>query len=154
MEQQNQNMFDLQVDQQTFHYFSESAKWAKFLAIVGFVGCAFLAIGALFAGASIGAMIPMMGGEAGTAGAVGGGIVTFVYLVFALIYFFPCLYLYRYASQMQLAIHHNEQTKMHTSIRNLKSFFKFFGILTIIWLALAILGMLGMMMAGVGELAS
>ena len=155
MDQQNQNVFDLQIDQQTFSYFSESAKWAKFLAIVGFVYCALLIILALFAGAVLATMMPMMGAGAGGEGAaaIGGGFITVFYLLIALVYFFPCLYLYKFASQMQLAIGHNDATKMQSSVKNLKSFFKFFGIITIIILAVMVLAMVGMVI-GLGALAT
>lgn len=152
MDQQNQNLFDLQIDQQSFHYFSESARWAKFLSIIGFIYCAFMVLIAFFAGAFMATMFPMMGAGGENASMIGGGVVTFVYIVLALVYFFPCLYLFRYASNMQDALAHNEQAKMQSSIRNLKSFFKFFGIVTIIMLALMVLGMVGMMLAGVGSM--
>jgi len=153
MDQPNQNMFDLQIDQQTFRYFSESAKWAKFLSIVGFIYCGFMVLVALFAGAFLATVFPMMGAS-GKGASIGGGIITFIYLVLAIVYFFPCLFLYRYASNMQLAIAHNEQGKMQSSIRNLKSLFKFFGIVTIIMLAVMALAMLGIMISGHVSLAS
>lgn len=142
--QTSQNLFDLQIDHQSNSYLSEAAKWGKFLAIMGFILCGLLLIIALFAGTLMASMMSGFGGsnEAATGAAMGGGIVTFVYIVFALIYFFPCLYLFNFSSKMQVALRNNQQDVLNTSFRNLKSCFKFMGILMIIILAFWVLGII------------
>ena len=147
MDQSNQNLFDLQLDQQSFAYFRESAKWAKFISIIGFIFCALMVIFALFAGT----MFASMGAAFGAGSAVSGGITVF-YILFAILWFFPCLYLYRFASQMQTAIENNEQVKLQNSLMNLKSYFRFMGILFIVILALYALAIIGGILMGISQL--
>ena len=147
MDQQNENLFDLHLDDPSFSYFREAAKWARFIAIVGFIFCGILVLFAFFAGTIFATLTAGLGGYA----PIGGGLFTIVYLVFALLWFFPFLYLYRFASQMQLALHHKEQLKLQNSFKNLKSYFRFMGILFIVVLSIYALGIV---MAIVGGIAS
>lgn len=135
MEQVNQNLFDLQIDHQSNSYLSEAAKWGKFLAIMGFIFCGLLVIAALFAGTLMATMMSGLGSAESAGAAVGGGIITFAYIIIALIYFFPCLYLFNFASKMQTALRSSQQELLNISFRNLKACFKFMGILMIIALA-------------------
>lgn len=128
MEQQSPNLFDVQLDQQSFSLLGESARWAKFIAILGFIFCGFLVLIALFAGS----MFASMSQSLGDLSSIGGAVFTAVYFVFAIISFFPNLYLYRFAVRMQTAIRMNEQMKVQESFRNLKAYFRFIGILFII----------------------
>lgn len=143
MEQSNQNLFDLQIDHQSNSYLSEAAKWGKFLAIMGFIFCALFVIFALFAGTFLATMTQGFGGADTTgAGIIGGGVITFVYIVIALVYFFPCLYLFNFANKMQAALRANQQDSLTVAFRNLKSCFKFLGILMIIGLCFWILAII------------
>lgn len=138
MEQQ-QNLFDLQIDAFTTNYLSESAKWAKFLAVIGFIVCGIMVLVALFAGSIMAAMFSSTGMDmpgAGAAAGVAGIGFTITMLVIVLLYFFPCLYLFRFASKMQTAIRTNDQQQLVAAFANLKSWFKFLGILTIIFISL------------------
>ncbi|HRE52801.1 MAG TPA: DUF5362 family protein [Flavitalea sp.] len=140
MEQQNSNVFDLHYDQESAGYFEQSAKWARFIAIVGFVFCGLFAVASFFMG-SIFSSMPEMSGVG--MGMLGGGAVTAFYLIFALIGFFPCLYLYRFATQLQEAIKANDMAKMNYALKNLKSYFKFIGILLIVTLAFYAVAIIG-----------
>lgn len=152
MEQSNQNLFDLQIDHQSNSFLSETAKWGKFLAIIGFIFCGLLIVIALFAGTFIASMMSGFGGNdtASAGAAMGGGIITFVYIILALVYFFPCLYLFHFASKMQVALRSNQQDMLNISFRNLKSCFKFMGILMIIMLSFWAIGIIIAIGASVG----
>ena len=150
MDQVNQNLFELQLDQPSTAHLGEAAKWAKFLAIMGFIFCGLMIVIALFAGTLIGSAMSAAGG--GIASMFGSGIITTFYLVIAGIYFFPCLFLFRFASLMQHAIRDHEQNKLQESLKNLKSCFRFLGIFTIIVLCFYVLGMFGFMMLGLSSL--
>lgn len=141
MDQQQPSILSHQLDTESTGYLSESAKWAKFISIIGFVFCALMVVIALFAGSIMASYMAAMGGSSGAA--IGGGFFTVIYIVLALLWFFPCLYLYRFGTQMQTAMRNNELDKVTVSFRNLKSCFKFIGILLIVVLcfyALAIVG--------------
>jgi len=127
------SLFELHIDHQTSTFLQEASRWAKFLAIVGFVFCGILAIVALFAGSLLGSIMDRFGSPA--SGFLGSAFFTIIYLGFALLYFFPCLYLYRFGSRAQLALKNNDNEQMTSSFRNLRSCFRFLGILTIIILS-------------------
>jgi hypothetical protein len=139
MDQENQGLFELHLDEQIFSHFSESARWAKFIAIVGFIFCAFMVIAAIFMGAiftSLGSTMP------GFPAAASGGLISAVYLIFALILFFPNLFLFRFGAQLQQSIRLNEQPRLQNSMRNLKAYLRFIGILYIVIISLYILAFL------------
>lgn len=133
----NTNLFDLQIDDQSNSYLTETAKWAKFLSILGFIGCGLLVILAIGMGTFMGSMMQnsMMPG--------GGFLLSILYIAMAALYFIPCLYLYRFAGSMQLALRAADAHQLQTSFRNLKSCFKFLGILTIVILSIYALAMIG-----------
>lgn len=133
----DQHLFELQIDQQSISYLSETAKWAKFLSIMGFIGCGLMLIFALFAGTLMATFSQMGSYSAGNA--MGGAALSLIYLAIALLYFFPCLYLFKFANKMQFAVRNNDQTTLNTSLRNLKGLFKFLGILTIVIMSVYVL---------------
>jgi hypothetical protein len=142
------NLFDLQVDHETISYLGETARWAKFLAIIGFIGCGLAVIFGIFAGSIFGAM-----GTFGRYGLGGGGailsvVIGIIYIAIALLYFFPCLYLFNFASRMQVALRNNDQVQLNSSLRNLKSCYKFLGILMIVVLAFYGLSLIGGIIGG------
>lgn len=146
MENQNQNLFELQVDQEVSGFLSETAKWAKFIAIVGFVMTGLLVIFSLFAGSIMTYYSNAMGG-AGMPSMMG-GFLTVIYLLMALLFFFPYLYLYNFASKMQVALRSSDQETLSKSFANLKSCFKFVGIVTIVCLAFYALAFIFGLLAG------
>jgi hypothetical protein len=151
MEQNSSNLFELQIDPQTNGFLAETAKWAKFLAIVGFVFCGLMALGALFAGSVIATSFSQFGG-AGAMAAMGSTFVTIFYLGLALLCFFPCLYLFKFATKMKVALRSNDQETINNSFGNLKSYFKFVGILTIIILSFYAIILLIVLAAGASRL--
>jgi len=131
MEQSN-NLFELQIDHQGSSFLRETAKWSKFLSIVGFVMMGLMLLFLGFAGTTMSTMFASSYGRS-----TGGGFAQFIILAaFLLIYFFPCLYLYKFATKMQVALRSNDQETLNSSFENLKSCFKFMGILMIIILAI------------------
>jgi hypothetical protein len=140
-EDAGQHLFDLQVDQQSISYLGETARWARFLSIVGFVLCGVMIIFALFAGSILSTFSRLGNADAlsSTMG-VGGAFVSLIYIVIALLYFFPCLYLFNFSAKMQTALRNNDQTNLNVAFSNLKSCFKFVGILTIVFMSFYLLG--------------
>ena len=114
-------------------FLSEIARWANFLAIIGFVIIGLLVLIAIFAG-SLFSMMSSQVPEAEYIDGYVGGIVTVIYLIFAAIYVFPVLYLYRFASNMKIALRTDNQEALSSSFENLKSHYKFIGIFMMITL--------------------
>jgi hypothetical protein len=148
--EQPANLFELQIDQPSQNYLSESARWARFLSIMGFIGCGLMVLGGLLFGSFFSYM--MKNNEPETT-AVAGGLFSSLYaasaILGAVLVFFPSMYLFRFSSKMRIATNNNDQSALTDSIKNLKSFFKFYGIVTIVVLsvyALAIVaGIIGAM---------
>lgn len=137
MEEVSQNLFDLQIDPASQVALSESAKWGRFLAVVGFIFCGLLVIGAI--GLGVYASTTVANGFSGAyAGGMGLG-VTLVYVAMAAVYFFPCLFLYNYSSRIREAIATSNQEAMAKGFSNLRTLFKFMGILLIVGMALLLL---------------
>lgn len=137
----NQSLFSLTIDPVTKEHLSETAKWARFLAIIGMV---FLVVGIIFGLSGIwftSLVNPMGGGDMGASPTPALGVFMAVYMfVIAVIWFFPLLYLYRFAARMRTALNGNDQQALNTSFQNLKMCIRFVGIVTIIALALTVLG--------------
>jgi hypothetical protein len=118
-------------------YLREAGKWANFLGIVGFVLCGFIAIIALFAGAMM-SMISKFSPDPMAGGMLAGmsGLITVIYLLVALVYFFFSLYLYQFGSQIKKGLMFTDNDHVTIALGKLKSFFKLWGILTIVVLCL------------------
>ena len=131
-------------------YLRESGKWANFLGIVGFVLCGFIVIGALFAGAMMATMAKMAPavGPAGVLASMGGGFIAVIYLLIALVYFFFSLYLYQFGSKIKMGVMFGDTDQVTVAFGKLKSFFKLWGILTIVILCLYALMIIGLIIFG------
>jgi hypothetical protein len=131
------HLFDLQIDRQSTLYLTETARWGKFLSIMGFIMIGLCTVG--FAIALVTGVTRSSAAFAGTGYEMNtfqNTILPIVMIVLFLIYFFPTLYLYRFSTLMQKALLDNDQETMNNSFGNLKSAFKFVGLLTIIMLCL------------------
>ena len=131
---------DLTVTSISRNFLSETAKWAKFLSILGFVGCGLMAI-ASFALPLL--MSNMPGNELMPMGGAMlkgmGSMLTVVYFGLAVLLLMPCLYLYRFSTKMKIALMQSDSNVLDASFGNMKSFFKFYGIMTIVLLAFYVL---------------
>jgi len=122
---ENFSLFELQVDHESTAYLKETAKWAKFLAILGFIWCGIF----FLAGASILA----------TKNSYSPGYTSWVsvlYMALAVLYCLPCLYMLNFARKVKTALQNNDQGYLNTSLRNLRSTFRFLGIAAIVGLVL------------------
>ena len=138
--QESSSLFSLTIDQGTKAHLTETAKWARFLAIAGFV---FLL---LMIGIGIYSSITIsrfeddyrdmgMGGGGSLWSSAGAGVAV-VYIIMAVISFFPLLFLLRFANNMNVALQTNDQALLASSFQNLKICFRYIGILTVISLVL------------------
>ncbi|MBD1394879.1 DUF5362 family protein [Mucilaginibacter glaciei] len=123
------------------YYLQKAGQWANFLSIIGFIVTGFTVIGALFVGtvftnaAKINPMMPYP--------AMMGSIMSGFYLSFAVFNFFFSLYLYQFGSKVKEGILYSNTGQMTVAFGKLKSFFKLWGIATIVIIILYILIFIG-----------
>lgn len=152
MEQnQDSTLFGISVDQTSRTHLAEAAKWAKFLSIMGFIACGLIVLIGVF----FGSFFSRFSGELNQNSQYGdlpasgglGAIAAVMYIIIALIYFIPCLFLFRFATRLKTALASNDQEILNSSFQNLKATFRFIGILTLIglcfWVLALVFGLLG-----------
>lgn len=145
------SLFELQIDGESTGFLSEISRWAKFLAITGFVMCGFMLIISLFIIAA-GNSNPFMQSAMQTAG-YNPTVLGVTYLVLAAISIIPYVYLYQFASKMKIALRSSDQDVLNSSFSSLKSTFKFVGVLTIIMLGFIALAFVFGIIAGLSSVA-
>jgi len=136
------NLFELQVDQSSMSYLKDAARWARFLAIVGFIFCGLFVLFAILAGTALSGLFNTMGTTSTFAGGIGAGMIAFIYIVIALLNFFPCLYLYNFGTRMKVALRNNDQEQLIVSFKNVRAFFRFVGVLMVIGICFWVLALL------------
>lgn len=108
-----------------------SAKWAKFLCIVGCIGLAFLVIIAIlcFSTSIANSLsdIPMPGF---------GATVGVIYLILAAIYIYPLIKGFQFANATKAACLSNNESELARGFEGMRSWFTYMGILTIIILVI------------------
>jgi len=153
MEQnQETSLFELNIDSAGKTNLTDAAKWAKFLAIVGMISCVLIVVIGIIAATAISNLSDFQRGYGGRRSYDSGGMgvtLMITYIFIAVIYFFPCLFTLRFSNHMQNAIRANDQASLNESFKNLKVTFRYMGILTIIFIALFLLGLL---IGGLGAL--
>src|ERR1700737_1270874 len=146
MDQDQSSLFSLGIDPTSKAHLAEAARWARFLSIVGFIMCAFIVLFGILAGTGMTVFTSRYGGGQdmnmpGSMAALG-AVMAVVYIIVAIIYFFPYLFLFRFAGDLKNALASNDQNTLNTSFQNLKKTFRYVGILTIIALAFCIIAFL------------
>ncbi|MFZ4740602.1 MAG: DUF5362 family protein [Bacteroidales bacterium] len=130
MENNLQNETELTISKEIGYFLLETSRWGKFLAIVGYIGKGLLILLALFMMFGLSHFSPF------SAMPYPMGIFGFVYIIMAIIYYFPATYLYKFSVQMKQGLLSNDQMTVNSGFQNLKSIFKFMGIFTIVILSI------------------
>ncbi|MDR1792824.1 MAG: DUF5362 domain-containing protein [Bacteroidales bacterium] len=130
-------------------YLKETAKWAKFLGIVGFIGAGFYLLFGLFSRLILKLLFANVGNVTGLPPMYGGmsitslSIIYFFYgIIAAAITFIVAWYLFQFARKAKEALATSDENAMEFSHKNLNTYFKIRGILTIIMLSFLALSLL------------
>ena len=132
---------DLVISTKSKNFLKYAAKWASFLAIVGFITLGLLVL--------IGFLMLLIGSQ--VSGVLGGAPIALfsaIYFGMAALYFFPIYYLFLFGQKIKKAIKSTNQNELDAGFENLKSCFKFLGIFTLVILSLYILMFLVAIAAG------
>lgn len=117
-----------------------TARWANFLAILGYIGVGLLALIGIVS-IIMGASFPGYMSEAGLMGTapVWFGIL---YLIIAVVYFIMCVYLHRFSKSVRMAIVGNSQMLLEEGMMYQRKLYRFYGIVTIVSIGIAILAII------------
>ncbi len=141
----------LHIDEHLQSILIGASKWARYLAILGFIGLGF----SIFIGFI---MMLFMGSAAGPGRypdifeLISGGLIGAIYLIMAAVYFFPVLYLYRFADNLKKALIYNDQEKLRSAFSFLRKHYRFIGIMTIAIFGLYFLLILAITFSNVASL--
>jgi hypothetical protein len=139
----------LEISPASVMFLHETRKWAKFLAILIFVFLGLLFLGALISLVGLSSMSTALG-SSGFAGAGSTLGLFFAMLILSALYFFPAYYLLQFSNKMKVALQSNDQGYLEAAFRNLKSHYKFIGILAIVVLAFYLVMIIGFAIFGAG----
>ena len=112
-------------------YLNETGKWSKFLAVIGFCFIGLIVVIGLFAGTIFGAV--------GAALPYSGFMISVIYIVMGLLYFFPVYYLFKFSAEIRTALISKNAKDLESALENLKSHYKYIGIMMIIVLSIYVL---------------
>lgn len=139
-----QNLFNFGIEHQGLEYLKSSAKWEKFMAIVGIIWISIAILFLVFGGSYLSTLMmsqSMRGleGVDGTSTALAGGIMTGVFIFYALllaVLLIPNIYRLKFANNCIRAIANSDTEMLTKSFKNLRVYSTFWGILTIITLSI------------------
>lgn len=131
-------------------YLREAGKWANFLGILGFIFCGIILIISFSIGGTMARLADTAPGPMATILAGMSGFITVVYILIDVIYFFFSLYLYQFGNRIKQGIIFTDNNHVTIALGKLKSFFKLWGILTIVALCLYALTIIIVIVVGVG----
>jgi small-conductance mechanosensitive channel len=123
----------IEIDQETLKQLNSTRKWTMFLSILGFIFLGLLILIGIIAGTFLSAFST---GE--TVPGVPEYLIFVIFLIAAVLYFFPVLFLFRFSKHSSLAVQNLDKTELHKALRNLKSYFAYLGLLIIVFLSLYI----------------
>lgn len=134
------SLFSLSIDPITKAHLTDTAKWARFLAIAGIV---LLCLAVLFTVLTLTVLPNTLFTGVTYSGAGQDEMTTTVkifsvilMLIFFIIAFFPMWYLLQFANKMRTALYSNDQEALNNSFLNIKRYFRYVGIIMIIVLAI------------------
>jgi len=143
MEQQfsNEPLLDLQVDYDSGNKFNEASRWARFFAIVCFVGIGLMLLWLAIAGLAVRQVFStfMPGSYFEGMGGLVIGIIVIVLGIFGFLMFL----LYRFATLVKQGIQMQDQSLFNEGLKNLKNYFLINGIFALLGVVINALGLLG-----------
>ncbi|WP_315822001.1 DUF5362 family protein [Paraflavitalea speifideaquila] len=132
MEQQpsNEPLLELEVDYDSAEKFNEASKWAKFIAIICFIG---IGIGILLLAVSSAYLLQALSTIMPQLATVGGLAIT-VIIVVLILYTYITILLYQAATLLKQGIRTQDQAVFNDGLKNLKNYFLITGVLGVLGL--------------------
>lgn len=111
-------------------YLLETAKWGKFLAIIGYILIGIISLIGLFM------VIGMSALTRSTNSGYPMSLIGLIYILITAFYYFPVHYLYTSSVQLKGGLLTDNLSAITSGFRNQKSMFKFMGVMTIVVLSI------------------
>jgi hypothetical protein len=125
------------LNEKAYYYLADVKRWARLISIFGYIMIGIIVFFAFFFGFFYdNAAIQR------TPGAPSGMVLLLVYIIMAVIYFFPVHYLGQFASNLGRSLKNGDDVMLTRSLSNLRGFFRYIGILAIILIALFVLSIM------------
>jgi hypothetical protein len=118
-------------------YLKDTGPWMSFLGIVGFVSCGIILISGLVM-LALGANTPYLPNSL---------LMGFLYIVLAVICFFPARFMFLAGSKLRALKTDGDADLLEEALRNNKAYWKLSGIITIVGLGLAVLALIVLIIA-------
>ena len=141
------NQPQLLITEEIRSYIYDVAKWANFLAIIGFVFTAFMLIAALTVGAAM-STSPEVAAMVGAMGKIGSTGITIVFMAYGLAIFYPSLLLFKYSKNAKQGVLYGEQESLNDAFSKMKSLFKYWGTIVIIFIGLNVFSIVAKLFGG------
>ena len=110
------------------HTLEKTRPWVRLMSVLAFIAVGFMALAGLFGGiASVANQDPTM------------AILLVVYPLFALLYLFPAIYLWRYANRIGEFMRDRSMGTLQAALDAQRAFWKFAGIMVIVSFSLGII---------------
>lgn len=117
----------IEIEQETLNDLNTTRKWSMFMAIFGFIFIGFLIIAGILVTTFMSAL-----SNSDTSTGFPEWILIIMFVVFAAIYFFPVLFLFRFSSLTGKAVAMLDKGELQKAFKNLKYYFVYIGIMIII----------------------
>jgi hypothetical protein len=134
---EQENIPKLIITEDIRSYLYDMAKWANFLAIVGFVITGLMVLTSFTIGPAMSTDPKLAAAMA--ASALSPMALTVGCLIFAFTIFYPSLLLFKYATRAKVGVLYGEQASLDEAFSKIKSLFKYWGILTLVGIALYVM---------------
>lgn len=134
---------ELIVDRQGRTHLDDTATWAKFVGVMGFVFSLVMAAAAGLIG------YRLMQGATTNRGQseqmLTNGVIAITYITFSALTFYMSLHLARFAKKVHAALQTNDQFVFTEALRNLRRYFRFAGLITALVLVFTLLAVINVL---------
>ena len=105
-----------QVTNRAKNFLATAAFWGKIVSIVGFIFTAFAVLAGIVM-LFMGSAFSQFGSQMGAFEALGGVGIAFIYILLALSYFFPSLYLFNFSQKTQASIRSSDSLELEEAFK-------------------------------------
>lgn len=138
--------FELNLPPVILGFLKETSTWTYFLSIIGFIGIGLMVMAGIIFIITLGSM---PGGNPYESLGIDISYFGMIYIVLGVIYFLPVFYLFNFSRRMKHALRLNNNEELSAAFSNLKSHYKFLGVVTIVIISLYVLILVIAMIAGI-----